>query len=365
MRTTDTGWHPPHCPNPNCKYHNEIHPDWSYRKHGFYTRRIKPHRIQRFTCHHCGRYFSTQTFDVTYWLKRPDVLRRLMTKTTGGMANRQIATDLMAGSTTVDRQLSNLGRHCMLFHAQLIQDCEPPDEIAIDGFETYELSQYYPFNFHIAIEPESSFFPHFTDSELRRKGRMTEAQKMRREQLEQLHGRPDPKAVERDVGELLSTVLNGAHKATVRSDLHKAYPRAIRKLDCEVEHKTVSSKTHRDRSNLLWEINRTDRMIRHSQAGHVRETLAWPKRRQGAAERLGVFLVWWNYVRSRWVKHGCRSPGMIKGITDRLLTVDDVLEKRIFRTKVKLSERWAQYYEAGIVTRALKRCRRHDLKYAF
>jgi len=365
MKTTDPGWQPPHCPNPNCRYHNEIHTDWSYRKHGFFTRRIPPHRIQRFTCFHCGRYFSTQTFDVTYWLKRPDVLRHLITKTTGGMANRQIATDLLAGSTTVDRQLSRLGRHCLLFHAQLIQGREPPEEIAIDGFESYELSQNYPFNFHIAVEPENSFINHFTDSELRRKGRMTETQKERRKQLEQLHGIPDPKAVERDVGELLSAVLTGARKAIVRSDLHKAYPRAIRKLNCEVEHKTVSSKAPRDRSNLLWEINRTDRMIRHSQAGHVRETLAWPKRRQGAAERLGVFLVWWNYMRSRWVKHGCRSPGMIKGLTDRMLTVDDVLEKRIFRTKVKLSKRWSEYYEASVVTRALKMCSRHDLKYVF
>jgi transposase-like protein len=291
MQTTAPGWEPPHCPNPNCPYHNANGRPWPYRKHGFYGRLTPPRRIQRFTCRHCHRAFSSQTFSCTYWLRRPDVLPALLLKCVGGMANRQIARDLRVAPTTVDGQLGRLGRHCLLFHRQQLRDAPPPPEIAIDGFETYELSQYYPTHFHLALEPDTSFLTHFTDSELRRKGRMTAGQKRRRQQLEQRHGRPDPQAVLQDVTALLQTVLEPARTAVIRSDQHAAYPRAIARLRCQVEHRTVRSRATRDRHNPLWEINRMDRMLRHSQAGHTRETLAWPKRRQRAAERLAVFVV--------------------------------------------------------------------------
>ncbi len=365
MDTRRPGWQPPHCPNPECKYHNALKPDWPYRKHGFFTRRIPPHRIQRFTCKACGRNFSSQTFSTSYWLKRPDILPRLILKVVGGMANRQIARDLGASPTAVDGQISRLGRHCLLFHRQQIMQLPPPSEIAIDGFETFELSQYHPTEFHLAIEPDNSYIRHFTDSELRRKGRMTAYQKQRRVQLEALHGRPDPKSVEKDVTELLRTALEEADRAIVRSDLHKAYPRAIKRLGCKITQLTVSSKEPRDRNNLLWEINRLDRMIRHSQAGHARETLAWPKRRQRAAERLAIMVVWWNGMRTRWVRRCRSSPAMLKGAVNRLLSVGDILRKRVFPAHVEMPERWRSYYDGEIETRCLPINKRHELKYAF
>jgi transposase-like protein len=365
MRPDDTGWQPPHCPNPNCKYHNGIHDQWPWRRHGFFRRRLPPFRIQRFTCRHCRRSFSTQTFSTTYWLKRPDVLAKLFMKAVGGMANRQIARDLDVSPTTVDRQLSRLGRHCLLFHRKQLETAPPPREIAIDGFESFEISQYFPFHFHVAVEPDTSFFLHFTDSELRRKGRMTEHQKRRRRQLEERYGRPSPRAVLNDVTELLATSLDRARNVRIRSDLHQDYPRAFRRLGCEVEHEVVSSKAHRDRNNLLWEINRTDRMIRHSQAGHARETLAWPKRRQRAAERLAIYVVWWNYGRRRWAKGRHKSPAELRGVSDRMFRVMDVMRDRLFVGRQTLSSRWKQYYDAEIRTRALAINRRHDLKYAY
>ena len=365
MNPNTPGWQPPHCPNPNCKYHNNNRQTWHYVKIGFHSRRIPPLCVQRFTCRHCNRSFSSQTFSTTYWLKRPDVLEALLTKTVGGMANRQSGIDIKAAPTTINRQLSRLGRHCLLFHRKMLDGTPPPAEIAVDGFETFELSQYYPTHFHIAIEPETSFFNHFTDSELRRKGRMTSAQKKRRQQLERRFGRPDPKAVETDMGELVTTVLSGASEATIRSDLHKAYPRAFKRLSCEVTHRTVSSKDHRDRNNLLWDINRADRMIRHSQSGHMRETLSWPKRRQCASERLAIFVVWWNYGRKRWVKGRHESPAMLRGLTDRILTGKDILRERIFASKQAIPQRWGKYYRGEIETRALGINRRHELTYAF
>jgi hypothetical protein len=41
------------------------------------------------------------------------------------------------------------------------------------------------------------------------------------------------------------------------------------------------------------------------------------------------------------------------------------LAERLFRTRITLPSRWAQYYEGVIRTRALAVNRRHTLKYAY
>ncbi|MHB8080058.1 MAG: hypothetical protein ACYDIE_12480, partial [Candidatus Krumholzibacteriia bacterium] len=70
-------------------------------------------------------------------------------------------------------------------------------------------------------------------------------------------------------------------------------------------------------------------------------------------------------MRYRRVKRCRQTPAMLKGILDRPLRVEDVLKERLFRTRIELSQRWAQYYERLVVTPALGHNRRHELKYAF
>jgi|AMFO01.1.fsa_nt_gi Transposase and inactivated derivatives len=364
--TRSPGWRPPFCPNPNCPYHKQLNNGWRYKKNGFFTRRTYPHRIQRYRCLHCGVSFSSQTFSTSYWLKRPDVLPRLLPLLVSCCALRQIARLLRTSAQTVMNQTARLGRHCMLHHAHRLQHYTPTGPVVIDGFESFELSQYHPFHHHLAVETDTSLLIYFTDSELRRKGRMTEHQKRRREELEQQFGRPDPKAVPRDVRHLLETVLGNCEQATVRSDDHRAYPGALRALRCRVRHEVTSSRRRRDRRNPLFEVNLLDLMLRHCGANHRRETLAWSKRRQGSAERLAVFLVWWNEMKPRRLKRGGASAAMLKGWRERLLTVGELLRERLFRTRQWLPERWAEYYDRLVTTRALPGVnRQHELRYAY
>jgi transposase-like protein len=358
-------WQPPFCPDPGCRFHNNLAQSWPFKKAGFYFRQAKPHRIQRYTCLHCHRYFSRQTFSADYWLKRPDLLPKLLTKTVGAMANSQAARDLGCCPATVDRQLSRLGRHCILFHRLEMQHAAPPREIAIDGFESFEFSQYYPFHHHLAVGLPSAFVLGFTDSPLRRKGRMTPSQKRRRRQLEQQFGRPDPKAVEKDVTLLFEDVLRGCQEVIVRSDDHHTYRRVLARLGCRVDHQVTSSKQRRDKDNPLWEINVLDAGIRHGSANHRRETLAWSKRRQRSAERLAVFLVWRNYVQVRPVKGGESTPAMLRGMREEPVKVLELLSRRLFATKVELAGRWKEYYWSEVVTPVIGINRRHRLKYAY
>jgi len=338
---------------------------WRYKRRGFFRRRIRPYRIQRFTCLTCGRNFSSQTFSSTYWQKRPELDAKIVLMTVGCMANRQIARALRAAPSTIDRHISRLGRHSMLLHMKLLERVPSPAEIAFDGFESFELSQYHPFHHNIAVEPDNGFFLYHTDSPLRWKGRMTDVQKRRRSELEAELGRPDPKAVQTGIRELLEFVTRGRTIITGRSDEHPAYRRSIAQLGCRMWHNVTSSKDHRDRHNPLWEVNLADLMIRHSTAAHKRETIAWVKRRQSSAERLSIFMVWRNLMKRRWEKGPAVSSGMLKGITDRIWSVRDVLGERIFRTRVDLPKVWARYYERSVSTVGLGSNRHHTLMYAY
>lgn len=340
--------------------------DWAFKKAGFFHRLQPPYCIQRFHCRHCHRNFSSQTFSTTYWQKLPGLDRRIFMKSVGAMANRQIARDVGVSPKTIDERLSRLGRHCMLFHWQRMARSRPVHDVVIDGFESFELSQYYPFHHHVAVEKDTDFFIYFTDSELRRKGRMTPGQKKRRVALESQFGRPDPRAVRKDMTELLSVCLSAESPATVFSDDHRSYPPAIRASGCRVTHHVTSSRERRDRANPLWEVNLLDLLIRHCGANHRRETLASNKRRQSSAERLAIFLVWRNYIKGRREKvRGSPTPAMARGMTRHRYTVDDVLAARIFRASVALPPRWDLYYKRAVRTRALGPHREHTLKYAF
>jgi len=365
MNTRHPGWQPPHCPNPNCKHHNTSDGSWRFKRKGFYNRRIPPRRIQRFTCLRCGRNFSTQTFSTTYWQKLPYLDSEIFMMTVGCMANRQIARALGVAPSTVDRHVARLGRHCLLFHAKMIEGVPAAGTVAVDGFETFELSQYHPFHHNVAVEVDSGFFLFHTDSPLRRKGRMTAYQKRRRRELEELHGRPDPQAVRKGMAELLQFVTRGKERITIRSDEHRSYPPAMKGLICRIRHEVTSSRDHRDKHNPLWEVNLLDLMIRHGTAAHKRETIAWSKRRQGSAERLAIFQVWRNAIKRRWENGATTSSAMIKGVARRLLSVRDVLANRLFRTRVELPDVWERYYDRVIETVALGVNKQHELRYAY
>jgi transposase-like protein len=363
--TRAPGWRPPHCPNPQCRFHHRQSTAWRFRRHGFYQRQIRPYRIQRYLCLHCRRAFSSQTFSTSYWLKRPALLHDTYRHTVGGMANRQIARTVGCAPATIDRLLGRLGRHCLLFLRHLIQQASPFADIVIDGLVSFEHSQYCPFEHLAAVDRDTSFIIHYNDAPRRRSGRMTKAQQRRRQQLEETYGRPDPRAVEKAVGELLSTALAGADQAIVRSDEHRAYRRAMRGLECRIEHRRTSSRRRRDRHNELFEVNALDMFIRHSSANHRRETIAFSKRRQESAYRMAIFACWKNVGKWRWEKRCRQTPAMLLGLTDRVLTAEDVLARRLFPGHVELPASWDAYYRRAVLTPTLGRNRLHEARYAY
>src|SRR5262249_3324411 len=165
-----------------------------------------------FQCRHCRRHFSRQTFRSTYWLKRPELLAPTFHRLVGCSGYRQIAREFRASPQTVALHTARLARLCQLFHEKLRPQAPLDEPLALDSFLSFEWSQYHPTAFHLLVGRNSHFIHGFTDSELRRSGRMRSAQQRRRAELERKGGRPDPRSVEREVAALLGIVGAGSRE---------------------------------------------------------------------------------------------------------------------------------------------------------
>src|SRR5690606_33034444 len=151
------------------------------------------HRIQRYRCSRCRRSFSSQSFSTTYWLKRPDLLEPVFHRLVACSALRQIAREYRASHSTIRKLSDRLGRHCLLSHEQLRPRTCPTEPLCLDGFRSFEHSQYWPMDLNLLVGP-SLFVYGFNDTELRRSGTMRPAQRVKRALLERRFGRPDPEA---------------------------------------------------------------------------------------------------------------------------------------------------------------------------
>ena len=332
---------------------------------GFFTRDAAPLRVQRFRCRHCWRRFSEQTFRTTYWLKRPALLVPVLHGLVSCAGLRQLARALEASPQTILLHANRLGRHCQLFHERHRPCGALTEPVALDGFQSFEYSQFHPTWYHVVAGRRSHYFYGFTDSELRRSGSMTRAQKRTRARLERQHGRPDPRSIERETAAVLGLVCPQPQALELHTDEHAAYPRALHRLPhLQVQHRTVPSRAARIARNPLFAVNLLDLLIRHCGANHKRETIAFAKRRQMAIWRLWVLLVWRNYL--KWVSERRRAntPAMRLGIFARRLRVRDLLRRRLFITRIPLPDRWQDYYFGRTVTRLLPRGRVHRLRYA-
>jgi hypothetical protein len=204
---------------------------------------------------------------------------------------------------------------------------------------------------------------------------MTPPQRRRRARLEKTLGRPDPKAIELGIAALLDPLLRTrppGSTLTLHSDDHPAYPRALRRLRrqgrCPVllDHRITPSTLRRTQNNPLFPVNLADLLIRHSNANHRRETIAFSKRRQGALERLAVFTVWRNCIKRRRENGPRETAAMGLKRLYRPLSWRDVLRRRRFPRHSELPKPWDDYYWRRIKTAALgARQTKHTLAYAF
>ena len=366
-REAERAFVPPHCPNPGCPSAAGL--EFRWKRCGWFERKRGPFRVQRFRCSCCGRRFSTQTFRYSYWQKRPDLDLPALRMTVGCAANRQIARALGCNKETVRRKVARGARHAIRKHELLLSQKKRPleGEVLFDGLWSVEFDPNFPYELNIAVTKDD-FVLGFTESELRRSGRLSAAQKRDRERAEARHGRPPRRSTRCAICELLLAIARhfDLSRVTFVSDEHQDYPRAL--LDAGLDaipHKTVSSKAIRDASNPLYAVNTADLWMRHAQSNHKRETIAFSKRRQGGLDRAWVWLVFRNYVYARRIKRRDAPPAVQIGLLDHRLSAEEFFDRRVFDREVSLPPVWRRHIDRDVKTRPIPDGVRHELRYAY
>jgi len=321
---------------------------WRYKKAGFYSRKIRPFRIQRYRCLTCRKAFSSQTFSLTYRLRRPDLLEPVFHAEVSCSGHRQQARQHRVSHSTVQRLVERIGRHCLLVHESLrdlareMLACEP---VVMDGLGAFARGQYWPVEI-TGIVGTGSYYSHdFVVTPRRRSATMTRDQKKRRAEYEKRHGRPDPGALTRDVLELMEAALPEATPIELRTDEKKEYATALRRLqNPEIEHLTTHSREPRTPKNPLFAVNAHHMLLRHSGSNHKRETVAFSKCFKAVVWRQAIYQVWRNLVKAASERDPRETPAQRLGVSSKRWRVGELLDLKLSVTRMKLRPRVLDAY---------------------
>ena len=158
------------------------------------------------------------------------------------------------------------------------------------------------------------------------------------------------------------------------SDDHPAYRSALRGI-AGVDHRVFPNpprgpgsdpRPAQTRDRAMFAVDLLHKLLRHSQAHHRRETIAFARRSNAILERLALMAVWRNFVKRVSERRSDPiTPAMRLGLTDRPWSWQQVVARRRFPARTRLPEGWITIYRRGWITPAVGRNATHQLRHAF
>jgi len=327
----------------------------------------------------CGRTYSRQAFSVGYFLKRPELLCPVAAGLQAGSAHRQLARTLGCAPSTVTRLSARLGRHSMLLMSLARQALQArlDEPVVLDHFETFELSQDLPFGVATPVGSRSWFVYGVDPAPHARTGRRTAPQDTRRRQRMRRPTRGGyAGSTRRTLDVLLS--LAGQQPLHLVGDGHPAYTQATAKHDEAGRIQlqkfpnpkrgpkgSPRSDEAKARDRAMFPVDLLHGLLRHSLAAHRRETIAFGRRLNALCERLYLAAVWRNFVKGVSERKADRTtPAMKLALTGKPWKWKEVLSRRLFVTRQKLTDLEMLLYRRDWTTPDLPANTRHHLIYA-
>ena len=375
-----SGFQPAFCPRRGCPEHVRLTPGFRFERHGFYSTRRR-WRIPRFRCRVCRTSFSRQSFAVSYYSKRPELLIPIAAGLVGGSAHRQIARTLGCAPSTVTRNAARLGRHAILLLAMARRELAglSNEPFVFDHFETFEFTQDYPFGVATLVGSESWFVYDLDPAPHGRTGHMSPAQRRRLEIRPRRATHGGYVASSRRVFQRLRDVTLPGATVTVRGDGHAAYDRARRDPSLRRElilerypnpprgpKGSPRSEAARVRDERMFPVDLLHKILRHSLAHQRRETIAFGRRLNAVMEQMFLTAIWRNFVKKRTERLSrSGTPAMRLGLTPDRWPWSQVFSRRLFPARTHIPPTWAQLYRRLWTSPLYPNNSRHELKLAF
>jgi transposase-like protein len=353
---------PPFCPGRFCRHHFGPQVQNWFVKRGTYSTEAFG-TVHRFRCRDCGAGFSEQTFRLDYYVKKPISYRAVFERIIAGCGIRSAGRHLHISHQAIINRTSRLARQALAIHAALLDDLSLREDLATDGFESYVGSQYHPNNIHLLVGCDSQLLYSFDYAHLRRKGRMSDYQRSRREQIETTLIYPRV-TIEQSFAHIAADVLALLEQSDrpltfLHSDEKQEYVRVLENknvvperpelenlaeklADESLVHVRTSSQRRRNGANPLFPVNYMDRQIRKDNANHVRETVQFSRQVNNCLERLACYQLQHNYFKPYRIAIGGLSlfrHSDIAGINCAAVKreLSSLFELRRFVSRVKLS----------------------------
>ena len=350
---------PRFCPRRDCPQHALTGRErLRFQRFGSF-RRADGRRVPRFRCSVCQRSFSKQTFAVSYYLKRPELLLPVAAGLQAGSAHRQLARSLGCAASTVTRLSARLGRHALLLHVLALEHLSAPDRaLVLDHMEVFARAQDYPFGVATVVGHRSWFVYSLDPAPHARTGRRSphqEAVWRRRPRQDSKGGRAA------SVRRALDPVLPRLPESTptrLLTDGDEDYARTLRRSPYRdrLRHEIYPnpkrgpkgaprSPEARRRDAAMFPNDLLHGLLRHSLAHHRRETIAFGRRLNAVMERLFLAAAWRNFVKdvSERRPRGI-TPAMRAGVTTAPWSWARVLARRLFPDRLQVPASWLELY---------------------
>jgi hypothetical protein len=250
------------------------------------------------------------------------------------------------------------------------------ETVVMDHAETFQYSQEMPVGIATVVGKESLFTYCLDPTPHRLGGTMTPGRAKRLKKLEKRWGKLPiesyRRSTERILGLLIPKVRAGEQLHLItdgKPDYRVAAGRYVASgiLRMEVHLNPPRRPKHEPRGQqatlrdrAMYPVDLLHKLIRHSSANHKRETIAHGRRINAIMLRLYGFTVWRNFIKDkseRCPQH--KTPAMELGLTDRLLNWREVLGRRLFPWRAKLSVMEKQLYSMAMETAPVGHNRHH------
>ena len=335
---------PAFCPNTACQNHRHPHGKRWYKPFGWYDTQAHG-KVKRYACLKCGKSFSEQTFRLSYYVHLNIDFKDLFYRISACAGIRAMARYYQVTDKVIANRVGRLARQAMGVMAGLREGFECREALASDGFESFIRSQYSPTNIHHLMGKTSQYVHACDLAHLRRKGRMTEYQKRKRQRLEQ-----SEKSLSGEIYASFERICHTIREMAgnvERIDLHTDEKREYRAvlvahkhMGGKIRHLTTSSRQARTFRNPLWAVNYFDRELRKDQAAHVRETTRWSQETNNCMERLYVYAGYHNFFKPFRIKRrDTRSHAEVAGFDKKRIKgfLETFFTGRFFFSQLRLN----------------------------